>query len=161
MSCIPCVRELHEECEEAFPDKPCCCHKDPAAIPLVESTGQSTSQAGRPKKDDNEIGISAGRKRAAELYPLYTEKPCEWRWLANCGGGKHPILGCLDGKQVNRHHGPVKHTARNEATNVHLICSPCHNLWHSKNDDDYSETANEKLPHNPRPMTVDELTETR
>lgn len=148
MSCFSCARELHEECEQ----DPCCCSLDPATIPLVDSV-----RRGRPRKDDSEIGESAGRKRAAELYPIYEEKPCEWRWLADCGGGKHPIIGCVSGRQVNRHHGPIKHTARNNPLNVHLICSPCHNTWHEANDDDYSETANEKRPHNPRPMTPDEL----
>lgn len=113
----------------------------------------------RYRSDD--ITVSGGRKRAAELYPLDKEAWCEWRMLSNCGGGKVPILGCISGKQVNRHHGPVKKTTRNERDNIHLICSPCHNLWHAKNDAVYSEEEFDKLPHLPKEMSPQELLRTR
>lgn len=173
MICLACTRALHDECEY----EPCCCtvsktteDRQKALISeAVDAWGITTEQeesetpnpVGRPRKPDDEIGTSAGRKRAAEEYPLYTEQPCEWRWLANCGGGKHPVVGCLDGKQVNRHHGPVKNTSNNSQLNVHRICSPCHNTWHAKNDEDYDEEANKLLPHNPRPMTPEEMLSTR
>lgn len=55
----------------------------------------------------------------------------------NCGGGTMPIVGCLDGKQQARHHGPDKNTLNNERGNVHRICHTCHNRWHTLNDPDY------------------------
>lgn len=55
----------------------------------------------------------------------------------NCGGGQKPIVGCLNGKQQARHHGPDKNTLNNEVGNVHRICHTCHNRWHTLNDDDY------------------------
>lgn len=168
--CLPCARGFHEECSGALTLGKCCCvtvPEDKAKIiaEVVDSWGvvsefnldEEKRPVGRPRKNDDEIGTSAGRKRAAEEYKIHRDKPCEWRWLANCGGGKHPIIGCLDGKQVNRHHGPIKNTSNNAEINVHLICSPCHNLWHSKNDFDYNEEDNRELPHKPRPMTPEEM----
>lgn len=152
MSCMPCARDLHSECVMPTEEGDCCCSLHPAAIALVESV-----KRGRPLKADDEITISAGRKRLAELYPNIEGRICEWRWKADCGGGKHPILGCISGMQEHRHHGPVKNTSRNEPTNTHLICTPCHNAWHGANDGDYDEVANELLPHKPRPMTAEEL----
>jgi hypothetical protein len=80
---------------------------------------------------------STGRKRAAVMYPLDLELPCEWSHKKNCGGGSFPIIGCLDNKQTDRHHGPDKNTLNNEEGNVHRICATCHNRWHAKNDPDY------------------------
>lgn len=80
---------------------------------------------------------STGRKRAARLYPLNREQPCEWRGKVRMGGGDRPILGCLNGYQQARHHGPDKNTLNNEAGNVHRICHECHNRWHAANDPDY------------------------
>lgn len=146
--CLACGQGLHEECDNQKEDK-CCCNES-------ESEDVETSQ-NRNYKADDEIGVSAGRKRAAVEYKIYPLKPCEWRWKSNCGGGLHPIIGCLSGNQQHRHHGPVKHTARNEETNVHLICTRCHNLWHAKNDDIYDEEKYNKLPHSPRWMTPEDL----
>jgi hypothetical protein len=92
---------------------------------------------------------STGRKRAAQLYPIEKDAPCEWRGKKNCGGGKRPIVGCLNGFQVDRHHGPVKKTTRNEEGNVHRICKDCHNHWHELNDLVYDEQAYNSLPHDP------------
>lgn len=154
--CLSCRRGFHNECGD-----PCCC-------PTSESEGQIKTNAedsgslaedrdrrdrGRPKKHDTEIGVSAGRKRAAIEYEIDSEAPCEWRDLANCGGGKFPIVGCLTGKQKHRHHGPVKATYRNEEGNVHRICTGCHNLWHAKNDPIYDADEYEQLPHDPRRAT--------
>ncbi len=80
---------------------------------------------------------STGRKRAAVMYPLDSDADCEWQRKKNCGGGKHPIVGCVDGKQEARHHGPDKNTLNNDSGNVHRICHKCHNRWHAKNDSDY------------------------
>lgn len=151
MACIACGRGFCEECLQGQDDK-CCC------------TGTLNSETKEPRgnyKDDDAITISAGRKRAAVEYKIYPEKDCEWRFKANCGGGKHPIIGCLNGKQEHRHHGPIKNTARNEPSNINFICNNCHERWHKKNNFDYDEKVNENLPHNPRPMTTDEMLGTR
>lgn len=79
---------------------------------------------------------STGRKRAAEMYPLYRDLDCEWKGRKNCGGGK-PIVGCMEGKQQARHHGPDKNTLNNDVGNVHRICHSCHNNWHALNDPGY------------------------
>ncbi len=147
--CLACGQGLHEECDK----DPCCCNDEQSKE--SESTEEETKS--RNLKADGEIGVSAGRKRAAAEYKLYPQKPCEWRWKSNCGGGLHPIIGCLSGNQHHRHHGPVKNTARNEETNVHLICERCHNTWHARNDPVYDEQLYETLPHNPRWMTPEDL----
>jgi hypothetical protein len=89
-------------------------------------------------KDDSVLKDqqSTGRKRAAQMYPLYSEEPCEWQKKKNCGGNK-PIVGCVDGKQEARHHGPDKNTLNNDEGNVHRICHKCHNRWHTVNDEGY------------------------
>lgn len=116
--------------------------------------GGEKREPGRPQKEDNFLDPkSTGRKRAATLYPLNRGSFCEWRDLANCGGGKHPIIGCASGYQENLHHGPDKDTLNNTRDeddvtkrNVHKICSNCHNRWHAANDKDYDPT----IVHEPR-----------
>lgn len=71
------------------------------------------------------------------MYPLDSDADCEWKLMKNCGGGKSPIVGCLDGKQQARHHGPDKNTLNNDMGNVHRICHNCHNRWHARNDEGY------------------------
>lgn len=166
MSCINCGRGLCFECDQ----QPCCCSSSKQESPTVglhldnvsfthseQSINPTIIKRGRPFKDDSEISTSAGRKRAAELYSIDPDKACEWRGKSNCGGGKSPIVGCLTGTQKHRHHGPVKNTSHNERTNIHLICARCHNTWHGVNDPLYDESAYENLPHDPRPMTIDEM----
>lgn len=102
---------------------------------------------------------STGRKRAAVLYPLDKESACEWQGKKNCGGGRVPITGCTHGKQVARHHGPVKDTTRNQIGNVHRICTRCHNHWHELNDLIYDEREYGMLPHDPVEATPEELVE--
>lgn len=151
-TCLSCSRGFYDECGHAPSES-------------TEATGRTLEFADVDEEikryKHNEISTSGGRKRAAELYPLDREKDCEWRLLSECGGGKVPILGCIGGKQVNRHHGPVKLTTRNERDNVHLICSPCHNLWHAKNDSVYDEVLFGTMPHIPRKMTPAEMLRTR
>lgn len=175
MACISCGRGFHEECLDfniipdiennpAEQDWTCCCSwstEKEENIPfsqsseLREATGEER-KIGRPPKPDSEITTSAGRKRAAVLYGINPDEPCDWQGLANCGGGKSPIIGCLNGKQQHRHHGPIKNTSRNEDTNIHRICTPCHNLWHAKNDPIYNEEEYSLLPHSPRASTPHE-----
>lgn len=122
---------------------------------IKENKSDDANGIGRPIKEPGDIKDkkSTGRKRAAIYYPLSFDKPCEWRNLSNCGGGKFPIIGCTKGKQQHRHHGPDKDTLNNSPGNIHRICTPCHNIWHSQNDQDYDASKN----HNPRPATQDEL----
>jgi len=100
---------------------------------------------------------STGRKRAAQLYPIDSNLDCEWRGKKNCGGGRRPIVGCLNGKQQDRHHGPVKRPTRNEEGNVHRICKACHVHWHEMNDLIYTESDYNNLPHDPVEATDVEI----
>lgn len=99
---------------------------------------------------------STGRKRAAEMYPLDRDAACEWQMQKNCGGGKYPIVGCADGKQQARHHGPDKNTLNNDQGNVHRICAKCHNRWHARNDPDYV-WGSVYNSHSPSPCSEEEL----
>lgn len=103
--------------------------------------GRNVGKAQRYRRTKPDAALkdqqSTGRKRAARLYPLDRNAPCEWRGKKNQGGGDNPIQGCTDGMQLNRHHGPDKNTLNNEPGNVHRICTHCHNRWHAKNDPDY------------------------
>lgn len=100
---------------------------------------------------------STGRKRAAKLYPLNRDAPCEWRGKANCGGGPFPIIGCISGLQEARHHGPDKSVVNNEEGNVHRICHYCHYNWHAKNNADYDWNSTSVNSHNPRKASNEEL----
>jgi hypothetical protein len=152
MGCPSCGRGFHNECRKCIKGK---CHS--ATGGLVKSLS-TIGGKGAPVKDPNSVRDrhSTGRKRAAQIYPIFEGKPCEWRGKKNCGGGTKPIIGCINGIQVDRHHGPVKDTLRNEPGNVHRICKSCHNRWHALNDSIYNEEENEKLPH--KPQEADELT---
>lgn len=123
--------------------------------------GRRSNVSSRSNKRDANLKDqqSTGRKRAARLYPLNRESPCEWQGKSNCGGGKSPILGCLSGLQQARHHGPDKSVSNNEEGNVHRICHACHNRWHSSNNTDYDWNSTTTISHNPKPMTNDEKSE--
>lgn len=99
------------------------CHEDEEEIEL-DFLKEETALVPNRRKEliDSE---STGRKRAAKLYPLDERKTCEWQGQKNCGGGRRPIVGCMDGKQKHRHHGPVKKTTYNHEGNVHRICTSC------------------------------------
>lgn len=135
------------------------CHHEPEPLNTSGIFSGETKQ-----KPENRLGgykdakdlkdpLSTGRKEAAKLFPLNEDLPCEWQGLANCGGGKYPIIGCVDGKQLNRHHGPDKTTTNNQIGNVHRICPNCHNRWHAANDKDYHP----EFGHAPRKATNEEL----
>lgn len=152
--CLACARGLHDECTNPVGGIDCCC----ALLVRQEEASNSALSpeslpVGRPRKDDDEISTSAGRKRAAVEYEINPQAACEWSGKSNCGGGKIPILGCVGNSQSHRHHGPIKHTAHNERGNVHRICARCHNTWHAKNDPIYDEAEYATLPHDPRQMT--------
>lgn len=159
--CVSCGRGFCQECKKCRKGK---CHPEISQTSLEEENGSSENfsfeQPGgdepRRRKSARENlrdPKSTGRKRAARLYPLDRSAPCEWRGLRNCGGGLRPIIGCLDGNQQHRHHGPVKETTRNELGNVHRICDDCHNHWHELNDLVYDESQYNLLPHQPIPAT--------
>jgi len=152
--CVACARGFHFECSRG-PHKPkkCKCIAEPEPVVFVEEEPQSAKRSRENIRDPH----STGRKRAARLYPLDRDAPCEWKGQRNCGGGRRPIVGCLDGKQTDRHHGPVKDTLRNHLGNVHRICATCHVHWHELNDLIYVEEDYRLLPHDPQPATAEEL----
>ena len=169
MGCLDCGRGFCALCGECA-----CCSENPLGIAASEgnrtdiipdSSGANETKgeekngrrARSPKSDDTlKDPHSTGRKRAALLFPLEPNKPCEWKGKAFCGGGKYPIIGCVDGKQEERHHGPDKNTLNNSDKNVHRICDDCHNIWHSQNDPSYDSYYAQKL-HEPRAATNLEL----
>lgn len=112
----------------------------------------------RTYKDDSALRDqqSTGRKRAAKMYPLDPEASCDWKMKKNAGGGMFPIVGCLNGLQQARHHGPDKNTLNNERGNVHRICHSCHNRWHTLNDPDYIWEGPHEF-HNPTEATLEEI----
>lgn len=134
MACVSCGVGLHFECN----DEPCCCSVN-GAPPVAEEVDEEDVRNRRTYKRDSVLKDqqSTGRKRAAQAYPLDESAPCEWRSLRFAGGGRYPIIGCNDGNQQARHHGPDKNTLNNEKGNVHRICAKCHNRWHTRNDADY------------------------
>jgi len=152
MGCTACGRGFHDECDTGCQN----CHVDYRQ--LAKSISTIGGERGAPTKDPENVKdvLSTGRKRAAKLYPIFKGKPCEWQGLKNCGGGT-PIVGCINGIQTDRHHGPVKLPLRNEPGNVHRICSHCHNRWHAVNDPIYNEEEYDKTKHEPEPATELEL----
>jgi hypothetical protein len=126
------------------------------SIPNESRPGVPVRQINTYKDDANlKDQQSTGRKRAAEMYPLNREADCEWARQSNCGGNK-PIVGCVDGKQEARHHGPDKNTLNNDSGNVHRICHNCHNRWHATNDETYVWGSNYP-PHDPCDASIEEL----
>lgn len=153
--CVDCGRGFHALCRPCRRNR---CHPDPET-PVSEEkvVSDETPQSRKSARENLKDPKSTGRKRAAVLYPIDSDAPCEWRGLRNCGGGRRPIIGCLDGTQKHRHHGPVKETTRNELGNVHRICADCHVHWHELNDLIYNEKEYNLLPHQPVPATSEEI----
>lgn len=151
MSCLACSAELHLECNDLSKDYtadvtsigfnynriPCCCQNSKR----TNTIGAESEKRANALKEDSEVTDpeSTGRKRAAQLYPLAKDQPCEWRGLKSAGGGFNPIVGCIQGIASNRHHGPDKNTLNNDKGNVHRICADCHNRWHAANDNAYGD----------------------
>ena len=117
---------------------------DPHQEELIEP---SSGGRGRPMSEPSEITdiISTGRKRAAMMYPIFKDMVCEWAHLKKAGGGVVPIIGCSGSviqptkgpDKGDRHHGPDKNVINNGPSNVHRICSKCHNRWHALNNKYY------------------------
>lgn len=150
-SCWACVTGLHEECFDLTPVdddgyKCCCVHVKP-------NTDFEAREIGRPVSAPEDITdvLSAGRKRAAMLYPIFDGMTCEWAGLKFAGGGVEPIIGCDNNKlsskkggegelvQGDVHHGPDKNTLENSPGNAHRICAYCHHRWHAANDKYYGK----------------------
>lgn len=179
LSCLSCGRGLCDECPDNYLDDRdnCCCGgriqttlgSNGFRRSNVESnSGDGRSRKGRNKKADESLEdpLSTWRKRASLAYPLDPEADCEWKGLADCGGGKYPIVGCANGKQKTLHHGPVKidnttrydfNTRTEDIRNIHLICTRCHALWHYWNDTPYTPESYMEMPHKPRVATPREL----
>lgn len=166
-ACVSCGRGFHRECHRCSKGK---CHPElesATSVLLINGEGTEIEEENEPNQEKPKKRKSArenlkdpkstGRKRAAQLYPIDSDAACEWRGFRNCGGGRRPIIGCLDGSQTHRHHGPVKETTRNELGNVHRICHDCHNHWHELNDLVYDEREFNLLPHQPVPATDQEI----
>lgn len=173
MTCSMCTIGYHSSCQGGL----CACSHtqgvlapSPTSKDEDEPTGEDEEVRGSHRqrnggRNANSSGRrdavlkdqqSTGRKRAARLYPLNRESPCEWQGSASCGGGLKPILGCVLGKQEARHHGPDKSVSNNEEGNVHRICHACHNRWHAANNADYDWNSTTVQAHNPRPQTEKE-----
>lgn len=151
-ACWACVVGLHEECFDLTPVDDagynCCCFSKPKG-----SEERESREIGRPVSAPEDITdvLSAGRKRAAMLYPIYDGMTCEWAGLKFAGGGVEPIIGCDNNKlsskkggegelvQGDVHHGPDKNTLENGAGNAHRICAFCHHRWHAANDKYYGK----------------------
>lgn len=146
--CTSCAREL---CDECHTENVKCC--------LADVQKQKASRLPNGWKPDEEVKDprSTMRKRAQKVLRdtrgVNIGDPCEWRGLADVGGGRHPIVGCIDGVVRHIHHGPNKDWYHNSPDNLHGICHSCHNRWHARNDGCYEPT----LPHLPRVATHDEL----
>jgi hypothetical protein len=153
MACIACGRLFHWECDNGGCED---CHEKEDKE--LEIKAKIIGAIGAPVKNDKAVNdpYSTGRKRAATKFPIHGTNPCEWRGLKNCGGGT-PIIGCIDGIQVDRHHGPIKNPLVNEVGNVHRICKKCHNRWHVINDPLYNELAYAQTEHSPELATELEL----
>jgi hypothetical protein len=156
--CSACGRGFTQECTRKIK---CKVEKPDAEVVILDLEGDSGQEPQQLRRGSTYGGLkdpqSTGRKRAARLYPIDPEKDCEWQGRKNCGGGRFPIIGCVSGKQRDRHHGPVKNTTRNQQGNVHRICKSCHNHWHELNDIPYNELDYGLLPHDPVAASQEEL----
>lgn len=163
LGCLSCGQGFHAECPACdhinYMFDPCDCL--PVVImaegPSNKINGEGGQRAvGRPRKPDDEVQDlrsthrRRGRATLQSLGRLKPGQPCEWQGKKNVGGGNHPIIGCVNGVAYAVHHGPKKlylgddpdlllgNEDINVATNLHYICTSCHNRWHSANDPCYS-----------------------
>jgi hypothetical protein len=181
--CHTCGRGFHEECPSE--NERCCCFDgntsddlpmgssdfdgsigtdDPEILSqlLVDNTVDDfvpvePGRRGRPHERPEKLRNvnSTGRKRANRAKPVDKRLPCEWQRKVNCGGGKNPIVGCMNGEQRHVHHGPDKDVMNNSIKNLHDICHACHNRWHVANDKDYDPY----IPHEPKSVPIEEFIE--
>lgn len=132
--CPPCQTSDHMMCTDVDAElMKCCC----VAIRANAPVENAREFAGLKNAEDITDVQSTGRKRAARDFPISEGMICEWSYLKSAGGGVITILGCLENKATNIHHGPDKNTLNNTSGNVHRICAFCHNYWHGQNDKFY------------------------
>lgn len=150
--CLECAQGWHFDCLKPVEGKECCCDDETSQSGNENvSTGVRDGMAWAKRDSAIRDRKSTGRKRAAVLFPIQPDDPCEWRNLLFAGGGLYPIMGCTNGLQKHRHHGPVILTTANVAGNLHRICDPCHRTWHVCNDGFVKEFVRSViwLPHDP------------
>lgn len=149
MGCIYCAQDEHFMCRE---EGECCCHDTTKETLTLRDAIKQLTEPKRTKEDkpvtpgkpgrkvmteNMKDALSTGRKRAAELYGIAPGQLCAWAWRKRCGGGVYPIIGCSGRKAAHIHHGPDKSVVNNSPDNISVVCSHCHNLWHSRNDEFY------------------------
>src|SRR5712664_1013864 len=186
--CLACGRFFHNECLDTR-DSVCCCKRSvaeatTAAILLnpysgvvaraaenlsAKASDESRSGSGSVGSEgDSEESAVDILNRAVLEFPIDGSVACDWKSLADCGGGKYPIVGCANGYQLNLHHGPVQILPGlmdddgrtydfNSTGNIHKICGRCHLLWHYWNQETYDPIEALHQPHRPRPATAHEL----
>ena len=137
-ACILCLAEQPHELTDL-----CSSQTDSAKILQIAS--------GSKEIGDYKDPISTGRKRAAVILPDESMGTCEWAYLKYAGGGYYPVVGCTGKPATDRHHGPDKSTFNNTRpgeghTNLHAICSFCHNAWHAANDPSYGPNGKDDRP---------------
>lgn len=177
--CPECLNGLHAECRAPDPEGCCCGGRDYLDAPEIATlpTPRGGGGPGPRVLDPSEIkdATSTGRKRAAQLYPVFKDMVCEWAFLKYAGGGVVPIVGCQGnllqpntkaGDGADLHHGPDKNTVNNSPGNVHRICKSCHHAWHGVNDVHYGKKrppADEQwlpavawVPHDPNTRATEE-----
>ena len=146
-------------------------------VRAVKIKHTSDRLVGRPEKQIGEFDdqLSAGRKRASRQFKIASNTTCEWAWRKINGGGVVPVFGCSGRIARHIHHGPDKSVLNNDRqTNISLVCTFCHQLWHVRNDKFYQEPrpadgstwiplapANEKIYTlgDSKPATIDEVIE--
>lgn len=164
--CNYCAAGFHFLCASLLLDEPVCCcivemetiqeQVDSPSLPETPFTNESPRTkaqkikhdniekrpVGRPEKQIGEFDdqLSAGRKRASRAYQIKVGTICEWAWRKNNGGGITPVTGCSGRFARHIHHGPDKSTLNNDReSNISLVCTFCHQLWHVRNDKYYPE----------------------
>ena len=165
--CLSCKVGFHNECALSYtmmlePEDECCCKGmfsmelyeklEAELAQMLEDADYDGSSAGKTRvKNPGDVKDweSTGRKRAAEIAPIFDDMVCEFAFLKHAGGGAVPIVGCNGSKifakpedkslRGDRHHGPDKNVLNNApGTNLHRLCTSCHNRWHSLNDKFYA-----------------------
>jgi len=131
----------------ALPNNP----HQPSVMHALKEILEKSPGVGRPRLSDDELSnpLKGGRLRAQREFPIPEGTKCEWAFLKSAGGGVNPVVGCMGSNAKHRHHGPDKSTLNNVKENVHLVCSVCHNRWHTLNDPYYGERPEDGLPYLP------------
>ena len=129
--CLACRRKNCKQCQNDF----CECSHSWGESDRLENT---TSETNRKNDYDLKDPQSTGRKRAARLFPLDAQRPCEFAGCRDVGSPGFEIPG-IDGcgtrpgtnvgTQQARHHVDYN-TLNNDSDNVVRICHSCHVQLH-------------------------------